>query len=58
MVWKQDLAKLKQQFGPESPSPAPRPLPKPAPRPSIPAALEDEDAIFLSAMGLKPAAPR
>ena len=58
MVWKQDLAKLKQQLAPETPSPVPRPAPKPIPKPSGPAALDDEDAIFLSAMGLKPAGPR
>jgi hypothetical protein len=57
MAWKQDLAKLKQQLGPEPP-PARKPVPKPVPRPSGPAALDDEDAIFLSAMGLKPALPR
>lgn len=58
MVWKQDLAKLKQQLGPEMPVAAPKPPPKPALKPSGPAALDDEDAVFLSAMGLKPAASR
>ena len=58
MVWKQDLAKLKQQLGPETPAAAPKPPPKPAPRPISPAGLDDEDAVFLSAMGLKPAASR
>jgi len=58
MAWKQDLAKLKQQLGPEVPAPAYKPAPKPIPKPSGPAALDDEDAIFLSAMGLKPALPR
>ncbi len=58
MAWKQDLAKLKQQLGPEIPSPARKPLPKPVPKPNGPAALDDEDAVFLSAMGLKPALPR
>jgi len=57
MAWKQDLAKLKQQLEPEPP-PARKPMPKPTPKPSGPAALDDEDAIFLSAMGLKPALPR
>lgn len=52
MVWKQDLAKLKQQLGPEAP--APKPQPKPAPKPERPASMDDEDAVFLSAMGLKP----
>jgi len=58
MAWKQDLAKLKQQLGPEAPVAPPRALPKAAPRPQGPAALDDEDAVFLSAMGLKPAASR
>jgi len=59
MAWKQDLAKLKQQLGPEEPaSPAPKPPPKPAPKPQGPTSLDDEDAVFLSAMGQKPAAPR
>jgi hypothetical protein len=58
MAWKQDLAKLKQQLGPETPAPAQKPMPKPALKPRGPAALEEEDAIFLSAMGLKPAAQR
>jgi len=58
MAWKQDLAKLKQQLGPEAPPAAPRALPKAAPRPQGPAALDDEDAVFLSAMGLKPTASR
>lgn len=57
MAWKQDLAKLKQQLGPEE-SASPKPLPKPAPKPQGPVVLDDEDAVFLSAMGLKPAAPR
>jgi len=56
MVWKQDLAKLKQQLGPEAP--APKPQPKPAPKPEKPASMDDEDAVFLSAMGLKPQAIR
>jgi hypothetical protein len=58
MAWKQDLAKLKQQLGPESPAPAPKAVPKPALKPRGPSDLEDEDAVFLSAMGLKPATPR
>jgi hypothetical protein len=58
MAWKQDLAKLKQQLGPEAPAPAPKPLPKPAPRPEDLPSLDNEDAVFLSAMGLKPAAAR
>ena len=58
MAWKQDLEKLKQQLGPETPSPVPKPLPKLAPKPTGPVALDDEDAVFLSAMGLKTASPR
>jgi hypothetical protein len=58
MAWKQDLAKLKQQLGPEALPAAPKTQPKAAPRPQGPAALDDEDAVFLSAMGLKPAASR
>lgn len=59
MAWKQDLAKLKQQLGPEEPaSPAAKPQPKPPSKPQGPVVLDDEDAVFLSAMGLKPAAPR
>ncbi len=58
MVWKQDLAKLKQQLGPEAPAAAPKPAPKPVLKPSGPVVLDDEDAVFLSAMGLKPAASR
>jgi hypothetical protein len=56
MAWKQDLAKLKQQFGPEPPAPVRKP--PPPPRPGGPAALDDEDAVFLSAMGLRPAPSR
>jgi hypothetical protein len=59
MAWKQDLAKLKQQLGPEEQAkPAPKPPPKPAPKPQGATSLDDEDAVFLSAMGLKPSAPR
>ncbi len=58
MAWKQDLEKLKQQLGPEAPPPAPRVLPKPVVKPTGPVQMEDEDAVFLSAMGLKPAAAR
>lgn len=55
MAWKQDLEKLKQQLGPETP--APKPPVKPVIKPSGPGRMEDEDAVFLSAMGLKPAKP-
>lgn len=54
MAWKQDLAKLKQQFGPETPAVARKAVPPPNPKPTGPAALDDEDAVFLSAMGLRP----
>lgn len=55
MAWKQDLAKLKQQLGAEGTAvPAPKPPPKPAPKPLASASLDDEDEVFLSAMGLKP----
>jgi len=57
MAWKQDLAKLKQQLEPE-PTTAPKPLPKPVPKPTGPVRLDDEDAVFLSAMGLKAAPAR
>jgi len=56
MAWKQDLAKLKQQLGPEAPAAPPKPIPKP--KPVGPVVLDDEDAVFLSAMGLKAAPPR
>ncbi len=58
MVWKQDLAKLKQKLGEEEPAaPPPRNLPKPAPKPTGPKNLNDEDAVFLAAMGQRPAPP-
>ncbi len=52
MAWKQDLAKLKQQLGPEAPA-APRASVRPVPKPTGTGNLDDEDAMFLSAMGLK-----
>ena len=58
MAWKQDLAKLKQQLEPETPNAAPKPPPKVIPKPTGPIRLDDEDAIFLSAMGLKSAPKR
>lgn len=58
MAWKQDLEKLKQHLGPEVPAPIPKSMPKPVVKPAGPARMEDEDAMFLSAMGLKPSAPR
>ncbi len=55
MVWKQDLAKLKQTLKEDGAPPLPPPKPKPKPMDFKP--MEDEDALFLSAMGLKRAAP-
>lgn len=58
MAWKQDLAKLKQQLGPEeTPPPPPKPAPKPQPKAAA-SSLDDEDAVFLSAMGQKSIPPR
>ncbi|MCX6546678.1 MAG: Smr/MutS family protein [Acidobacteria bacterium] len=57
MAWKQDLAKLKQHIGPEAPPPKVpvRPVRTLAP----PGTIEEEDDVFLSAMGMraKPARP-
>jgi hypothetical protein len=51
MVWNKDLAKLKQELKTDE-NPAPkRPIPKP--KPSAPRELDDEDALFLAAMGGK-----
>ncbi len=58
MAWKQDLAKLKQQLEPEPTTAAPKAVPKPVPKPTGPVRLDDEDAVFLSAMGLKAAPVR
>lgn len=56
MVWKQDLAKLKKDMRAEE-GPAPKaPPPKPIPKPLESRPIEDEDAMFLAAMGGKPAA--
>ncbi len=56
MVWKQDLAKLRQQLE-EEPKAPPKPLPKPVPKPTGPKDLGEEDAVFLAAMGHKPPPP-
>lgn len=57
MVWKQDLAKLRQELGhPPQPGPLKAP-PKPQPKPGGIQSLPEEDAVFLAAMGLKPARP-
>ena len=49
MVWKQDLSKLKQAFR-EAGGPPPPPV-KPKPKPVEVKDLNDEDAMFLAAMG-------
>ncbi len=54
MVWKQDLAKLRQALK-ASEAPAPKATPKaPPPKPLPPKSLEDEDTMFLQAMGHRP----
>jgi len=51
MVWKQDLAKLKQQFK-DTGEPKPKvQIPKPVPKPQLAGSIEEEDALFLNAMG-------
>ena len=49
MVWKQDLAHLKQQLKSDQEPPVPPPKPIPPPLPSQ--SLEDADLLFLRAMG-------
>ncbi len=57
MVWKQDLARLKQQFK-DAGEPSPKPqAPKPVPKPVAPGTIEDEDTLFLNAMGRRQAPP-
>ena len=55
MPWKKDLAKLKQDLKQEDPAPPKAP---PPPKTAVPTpvsmSIEEEDAIFLSAMGLRP----
>ncbi len=51
MVWNKDLAKLKQELKSEEVGTPKKPVPKPAPKPEMPRELEDEDALFLAAMG-------
>lgn len=64
MVWKRDLAKLRQALkASETPTPPPKAHKAPqSPPPSAPPpSLEEEDALFLQAMGHRPAstpAPR
>ncbi len=57
MVWKQDLAKLKQQLEEGPKAPPPKPAPRPVEKPKAPADLDSEDALFLAAMGRRPARP-
>jgi hypothetical protein len=51
MVWNKDLAKLKQDLKSGESEEPKRPVPKPTPKPSAPRELDDEDALFLAAMG-------
>ncbi len=57
MVWKQDLAKLKQQFKEVEEPKAKVSVPKPVPKLDPPGTIEDEDALFLNAMGRRASAP-
>ena len=55
MAWKKDLAKLKQDLKKEDPAPPKAPPPiKAGPVAPTSRSIEEEDAIFLSAMGLRP----
>lgn len=56
MVWNEDLAKLKQQLKAQDPKESPPP-PKPVPAPLPGKSMAEEDAAFLSAMGVRKAAP-
>jgi len=56
MAWKKDLAKLKQELGKEEPPPAKTPPPKARAVHPVSGSIEEEDNIFLSAMGLRPKA--
>jgi hypothetical protein len=51
MVWNKDLAKLKQELKTDEQTEPKRPVPKPAVKPAVPRELDDEDALFLAAMG-------
>ena len=57
MVWKQDLAKLKQQFKEVEEPKAKEPVPKPVPKLDPPGTIEEEDALFLNAMGRRAPVP-
>ena len=54
MVWKKDLEKLKRSLGAEELNNPPKPVPKPKPKPAEAQPMEDEDRMFLSAMGHRP----
>ena len=54
MAWKKDLAKLKQDLKKEDPAPPKAPPPSRGPSTPVSQSIEEEDAIFLSAMGLRP----
>ncbi len=55
MAWKKDLAKLKQDLGKEEGLPGKvAPPPKAKPAHPVSQSIEEEDNIFLSAMGLRP----
>jgi hypothetical protein len=58
MAWKKDLAKLKQDLGKEEGLPPGKSAPPPKAKPLHPVSqsIEEEDNIFLSAMGLRPKA--
>ncbi len=58
MPWKNDLAKLKQQLKEDPPAPPPPAVRKPVVAMGAgPSSIADEDALFLSAMGLKKPQP-
>lgn len=58
MVWNKDLAKLKQELKTDEKGEPKRAVPKPVAKPTAPRELDDEDALFLAAMGgRRPAAP-
>ena len=55
MAWKKDLAKLKQDLGKEEGLPGKvTPPPKAKPAHPVSQSIEEEDNIFLNAMGLRP----
>jgi hypothetical protein len=52
MVWNKDLAQLKKDLKmQEGNSPPPPPAPPAKPAPAVPETLEEEDALFLAAIG-------